>query len=132
MLKSAFRRVLNRHVMQAHGPKKKEGTLVMWTSPTRRGCMCSFQQERRETLQSCCSTANILQTSASCGGGRAGEESLHPATPPQTPQMLVLGKRTCYLFSHLLPVTSKRLTFLECNRWAPSRATPSVMKVANC
>lgn len=82
MLKSAFRRVLNRHITQAHGPKINKAFSLCGRRPHgEAACALLDKKGEGETLQSCHSGASLLQTSASCGGGRAGEEFLYQHGP---------------------------------------------------
>lgn len=73
----------------------------MWTSPTRRGCVCSFQQERRETLQSCCSRASTLQKRQLWWqeGRGAGSQSSNPTADTVDPgsRQESLLPLTCHL-----------------------------------
>lgn len=132
MLKSAFRRVLNRHVTQAHGPKINKALSLCGHRPHGEAA-CALSNKKEERLYRAVAlepgSFKPAPAAAVAGGSERrppGEEILNQAHC--RPQGCWFSARDlATVFSYSLPVTTKRFMFLKCNRWAPSYATPFMM-----
>lgn len=93
MLKSAFRRVLNRHITQAHGPKINKAFSLCGRRPHREAaCALLNKKGEEETLQRC--QILLLRQYPSNQCQQEGREEIIGRIPLQIPGTLILNK-TC-------------------------------------
>lgn len=122
--KSAFRRVLNRHITQAHGPKINKASSFCGHHPHGEATRSSRERRRCYRTARACSWASDLQTGP-IGGSKRARRSFSIGMSVSSLGRFILNqcswnKRTC---CWLPPATLNLLeigNFLRCVQWKTS------------